>query len=76
MTCDTTNKENLMNFMDMLLTSSLKLHKSIMVLDNHRAHTSKDFVEMAKEHGLELLYLPPYSPELNPIEKLWSQVKL
>ena len=43
MTCDTTNKENLMNFMEMLLTSNLKLHKSIMVLDNHRAHTSKDF---------------------------------
>ena len=31
---------------------------------------------MAKEQGLELLYLPPYSPDLNPIEKLWSQVKL
>ena len=25
---------------------------------------------------MELLFLPPYSPELNPIEKLWSQVKL
>ena len=41
-------------------------------------HTSKLFkakIEEWEELGLQLLYLPPYSPELNKIEILWKQMK-
>ena len=44
-----------------------------VVLDNASIHTSKKFKERIKEWeatGLTLFYLPPYSPQLNPIEQL------
>jgi len=51
---------------------------TICVLDNASIHTSKTFKEKIDEWeklGLYLLYLPPYSPELNPIEMLWREMK-
>jgi transposase len=51
---------------------------TVVVLDNASIHTSKLFKENIskwKQKGLELLYLPPYSPELNLIEILWKQMK-
>lgn len=51
---------------------------TVVILDNVSIHTSKLFkVEIAKwkELGLELLFLPPYSPELNKIEILWKHMK-
>lgn len=49
--------------------------KSVLVMDNAAFHKRKKMIELieSKEHILE--YLPPYSPDLNPIEKKWSQVK-
>ena len=49
-----------------------------VVLDNASTHTSKAFREAAvgwQERGVTLIYLPPYSPELNLIEILWRMVK-
>jgi hypothetical protein len=48
------------------------------VLDNASIHTSKALRAKRKEWeglGLHLLYLPAYSPELNPIEMLWREMK-
>ena len=48
------------------------------MLDKASIHTSKKFkVKIAEweKLGLHLLYLPPYSPELNPIEMLWREMK-
>lgn len=46
--------------------------KIIMVLDNVRYHHAKLLKKWLKKHPkLELFYLPPYSPELNPIERAW-----
>nr|WP_249394171.1 IS630 family transposase [Deinococcus sp. QL22] len=48
----------------------------VVVLDNaaiHRAKAVSAFVETVER--LTLVYLPPYSPELNPIEKVWAYVK-
>ena len=46
-----------------------------VVLDNHTSHHTKQVTEMAKNLNFELLFLPPYSPELNSIEALWGIVK-
>ncbi|MCM3735190.1 IS630 family transposase [Bacillus cytotoxicus] len=49
----------------------------VMVTDNARIHKSKlvqDFLHEQKER-LMLVYLPPYSPNLNPIERLWKWLK-
>ena len=51
---------------------------TICILDNASIHTSKKFKAKIGEWeklGLYLLYLPPYSPELNPIEMLWREMK-
>lgn len=43
-----------------------------MVLDGAGYHRSKEVVEAAEKLGIKLHYLPPYSPNLNPIERLWK----
>ena len=48
---------------------------SVLILDNHRSHVSKHIGEYCLKAGLELLYLPPYGSELNPIELVWSHFK-
>lgn len=48
---------------------------AIVVLDNLRSHHSKEVVELAAKHGVRLVFIPPYSPEYNPIEKGWSKLK-
>lgn len=51
---------------------------TLIVLDNARTHHHIDpakFDEWLVEHRLVLMYLPPYSPELNPIEVVWKHLK-
>jgi transposase len=47
--------------------------KLYLILDNARWHRSKDLKEFleANQHRLVLIFLPAYSPELNPIERVW-----
>lgn len=47
----------------------------IVIMDNLSAHKNPDVAEYIKKCGAELLYLPPYSPDLNPIENMWSKIK-
>lgn len=47
----------------------------IVVLDNLSAHKDSRAAEMIRATGAEMWFLPPYSPDLNPIEKMWSKVK-
>lgn len=46
-----------------------------VVMDNLSAHKRPDIVEVIRAAGAEVLFLPPYSPEFNPIEKVWSKLK-
>lgn len=48
---------------------------SVVVLDNHLAHHSKAVKELFAELKCELLFLPPATSILNPIEVLWAHVK-
>jgi len=47
----------------------------VVVMDNLSAHKVKGVRELIEGCGARVLYLPPYSPDLNPIEKCWSKVK-
>jgi transposase len=47
----------------------------ILLLDNLKAHKSKVCVEAVAAKGAQVKFLPAYSPDLNPIEKMWSKVK-
>ncbi|MEP3038975.1 MAG: IS630 family transposase [Roseibium sp.] len=46
-----------------------------VVLDNLATHRNKEAAEALKAHGCWFLYLPPYSPDLNPIELAFSKLK-
>lgn len=47
----------------------------IVVLDNLGAHGDAEVLKLIEAAQAELRFLPPYSPDLNPIEKMWSKVK-
>ena len=47
----------------------------IVVLDNHRIHKGDKITQLLAARGCSLLFLPPYSPDLNPIEEALSKIK-
>ena len=70
-TCDTL----LFNYwVENLLIPQLKPGQ-IVVMDNATIHKGKGLKQLIENAGCSLLYLPPYSPDLNPIEKCWANLK-
>ena len=47
----------------------------IVVLDNLACHKHPRVRELIESVGAEVWYLPPYSPDFNPIEQMWSKIK-
>ena len=47
----------------------------IVILDNLGAHKVEGVRRLIEGRGAQLLYLPPYSPDFNPIEQAWSKLK-
>jgi transposase len=47
----------------------------IVVMDNLSAHKAAAVRTLIESRGAHLIYLPPYSPDLNPIERCWSKIK-
>jgi transposase len=48
---------------------------NVVILDNAKSHYDEDAIAMIEATGAGVVFLPPYSPELNPIENIWSKVK-
>jgi transposase len=68
------NAESVATLLRQLASSFGNLPISI-VLDNARYQHCRMIIDLAAELGIELLFLPPYSPNLNLIERLWKFVK-
>lgn len=47
----------------------------VVVMDNLSSHKSERVSELIQKQGAKVLYLPSYSPDLNPIEKAWAKLK-
>jgi transposase len=47
----------------------------IVILDNLGAHKRQAAIDAIESTGAKVRFLPPYSPDLNPIEKMWSKIK-
>ena len=46
-----------------------------VIMDNLSSHKNKQTIELIESVGAKAVFLPPYSPDLNPIEMMWSKVK-
>jgi transposase len=46
-----------------------------VIFDNVSFHKSKDLIDLIEKTGAKVVFLPPYSPDLSPIEKMWSKIK-
>jgi transposase len=47
----------------------------VVILDNLSPHKNPQTTRLVEQAGASVRYLPPYSPDLNPIEQMWSKVK-
>lgn len=71
---DTVNKNAFLVFLELTLLPTLT-KGSVLVMDNWTVHHGDDVRDLVEACGCELLYLPTYSPDLNPIEHLFAKIK-
>ena len=77
--CSTTvngsvNRDVVEAFVEQVLVPTLK-PGDIVVMDNLSSHKGRRVTQLVEAVGATLLYLPPYSPDLNPIEMAFSKIK-
>ena len=48
---------------------------AVVVMDNASFHRKAQLISVAQKYGFRLIFLPPYSPEYNPIENFWARLK-
>lgn len=71
---DRINSDNIQHFMKKLRQKNLDKKKIHLIWDNAAYHRSDGVKKLAKKLWIILHYLPPYSPNLNPIERLWKNM--
>jgi transposase len=67
--------EAILDFLKKVRVANSDFKSVILILDNFSSHRSALVKEEAKKIGISLVFLPPYSPDLNPIEFIWKTVK-
>tara|TARA_B100000700_G_C14841499_1_gene759464 strand:- start:25 stop:657 length:633 start_codon:yes stop_codon:yes gene_type:complete len=68
------NYESFKTFIENFLIPALSPGKYV-ILDNVSFHKQATIIELIESTGAKVVFLPPYSPDLSPIEKMWSKVK-
>lgn len=71
---EATDADIFLAFVEQVLCPALK-QGDLVVMDNLSSHKVSAVRESIQSVGAQLLYLPPYSPDLNPIEKAWAKLK-
>jgi len=66
--------ESFLAYVEQTLLPALRPN-DVVVMDNLSTHKTSAVEAAFARHGIRVLYLPPYSPDLNPIENMWSKVK-
>jgi len=69
-----TSKDKFINYLKNVLAPTLK-DGDIVIMDNMRTHHVKEVREVIDNLKINVVYLSPYSPDFNPIEKMWSKIK-
>jgi transposase len=70
----TTDTESFRAYVEAVLVPTLRAG-DLVVMDNLSPHKSDPTLTLILQAGAQVLFLPAYSPDLNPIEKMWSKVK-
>ena len=73
--CPTVDKYSMCDLLRAIRLRNPDEEKIYLILDNAPYNRSYVVRDLAKELNIRILYLPPYSPNLNPIERLWKFVK-
>lgn len=68
------NAEVFEAFVEQILVPTLGIG-DVVVIDNLSSHRRSRTGELIRSRGAEVLYLPPYSPDLNPIENVFAKIK-
>jgi transposase len=68
------NGESFREYIEQHLVPALRTD-DIVVMDNLRSHKVDGIKQAIEKVHAHVLYLPPYSPDLNPIEQMWSKIK-
>jgi transposase len=68
------NGEMFKGYVEECLAPSLK-KGDVVIMDNLSSHKVEGLREIVEERGARIEYLPPYSPDLNPVENMWSKIK-
>lgn len=71
---EATDGDIFLAFVQQVLCPALK-SGDVVVMDNLSSHKAAQVRISIEKVGAELLYLPPYSPDMNPIEKAWAKLK-
>ncbi len=61
-------------YIEKLLIPKLR-RGQFVIFDNVSFHKSKELIDLIESVGAKVVFLPPYSPDLSPIEKMWSKIK-
>lgn len=68
------NSELFENWFKKKLVNSVS-RGSTIIMDRASFHRKKKLANLARRHGVKVLFLPAYSPDLNPIKKTWANMK-
>jgi transposase len=68
-------KESIADFFKLVRAANPSFKAILVILDNYRSHISEQVARTVQALGIYLVFLPPYSPDLNPIECLWKSIK-
>jgi transposase len=71
---EATDADIFLGYVEQVLCPTLAIG-DVVVMDNLSSHKVTGVRELIQARGAEVLYLPPYSPDLNPIEKAWAKIK-
>ncbi|MBK5939096.1 IS630 family transposase [Halochromatium roseum] len=69
------NQTAIAEFFQAIRAANADYRAIIVILDNFSSHHAADVQKAAKEQAIELVFLPPYAPDLNPIEIIWKTIK-
>ena len=69
-----TNREVFETYVEQMLAPTLR-PAQVVVMDNLTAHKGERIRELIEQRGYELLYVPPYSPDFDPIEEPFAKIK-